>query len=110
MVNVAISYTVTVMTFVETTQALLGYTVPMHTKVITNQDLLHSLMSGQPLPTDDGDHYFSPTQEGSPASSTSIASKETEITGRTCEEAKVLVVTNFLYFRLPVSLLYSDKK
>jgi len=35
-----------------------GYTVPIHTKVIANQDLLYSLLSGQPLPPDDNDHHF----------------------------------------------------
>ena len=35
-----------------------GYTVPIHTKVIANQDLLYSLLSGQPLPRDDNDHHF----------------------------------------------------
>ena len=33
-------------------------TVPIHTKVIANQDLLYSLLSGQPLPPDDNDHHF----------------------------------------------------
>ena len=33
-------------------------TVPMHTKVIANQELLYSLMFGQPLPPDDNDHHF----------------------------------------------------
>ena len=32
--------------------------VPIHTKVIANQDLLYSLLSGQPLPPDDNDHHF----------------------------------------------------
>ena len=39
-------------------QTLLGYTVPIHTKVIANQDLLYSLLSGQPLPPDDNEHHF----------------------------------------------------
>jgi hypothetical protein len=39
---------------------------------------------------------FHPHKRVSPASLTSIASKEAEITGRTCEKAKVLLVTNFL--------------
>jgi len=33
-------------------------TVPIHTKVIANQDLLYSLLSGQPLPLDGNDHHF----------------------------------------------------
>ena len=33
-------------------------TVPIHTKVIANQDLLYSLLFGQPLPPDDNDHHF----------------------------------------------------
>jgi hypothetical protein len=32
--------------------------VPIHTKVIANQDLLYSLLSGQPLPPDDDKHHF----------------------------------------------------
>ena len=32
--------------------------VPIHTKVIANQDLLYSLLSGQPLPLDGNDHHF----------------------------------------------------
>ena len=35
-----------------------GYTVPIHKKVIANQDLLYSLLSGQPLPPDDDKHHF----------------------------------------------------
>ena len=33
-------------------------TVPIHTKVIANQDLLYSLLSGQSLPLDGNDHHF----------------------------------------------------
>ena len=33
-------------------------TVPMHTKVIANQEHLHSLVSDQSLPPDDDDHHF----------------------------------------------------
>jgi hypothetical protein len=33
-------------------------TVPIHTKVIANQDFLHSLVSDQPLPPDDDKHHF----------------------------------------------------
>ena len=32
--------------------------VPIHTKVIANQDLLYSLLFGQPLPPDDDKHHF----------------------------------------------------
>ena len=32
--------------------------VPIHTKVIANQDFLHSLVSDQPLPPDDDKHHF----------------------------------------------------
>ena len=42
----------------EALEDAVGYTVPIHTKVIANQDLLYSLLSGQPLPRDDNDHHF----------------------------------------------------
>ena len=42
----------------EALEDAVGYTVPIHTKVIANQDLLYSLLSGQPLPPDDNDHHF----------------------------------------------------
>ena len=32
--------------------------VPIHTKVIANQDFLHSLVSDQTLPPDDDKHHF----------------------------------------------------
>jgi hypothetical protein len=42
----------------EALEDAVGSTVPIHTKVIANQDLLYSLLSGQPLPPDDNDHHF----------------------------------------------------
>jgi hypothetical protein len=43
----------------EALEDAVGYTVPIHTKVIANnQDLLYSLLSGQPLPPDDDKHHF----------------------------------------------------
>jgi hypothetical protein len=43
----------------------------------------------QPVTPDDDGHYFSPAKKGSPVRSTSIASKETVITGFTGEKTKV---------------------
>ena len=42
----------------ETLEDAVGSAVPMHTKVIANQDFLHSLVSDQPLPPDDDKHHF----------------------------------------------------
>lgn len=42
----------------EALEDAVGYTVPIRKKVIANQDLLYSLLTGQPLPPDDGNHYF----------------------------------------------------
>ena len=42
----------------ETLEDAVGSAVPIHTKVIANQDFLHSLVSDQPLPPDDDKHHF----------------------------------------------------
>ena len=42
----------------ETLEDAVGSAVPMHTKVIANQDFLHSLVSDQTLPPDDDKHHF----------------------------------------------------
>ena len=52
----------------EALEDAVGYTVSIHTKVIANnQDLLYSLLSGQPLPPDDNDHHFFLTPKSSSA-------------------------------------------
>ena len=42
----------------DATEDAIDTTVPMHTKVIANQEHLHSLVSDQLLPPDDNDHHF----------------------------------------------------
>ena len=42
----------------DATEDAIDTTVPMHTKVIANQEHLHSLVSDQLLPPDDDDHHF----------------------------------------------------
>lgn len=42
----------------ETLEDAVDSAVPIHTKVIANQDFLHSLVSDQPLPPDDDKHHF----------------------------------------------------
>lgn len=42
----------------ETLEDAVGSAVPIHTKVIANQELLYSLLSDQPLPPDDDKHHF----------------------------------------------------
>ena len=42
----------------EAQEDAVGSAVPIHTKVIANQDFLHSLVSDQPLPPDDDKHHF----------------------------------------------------
>ena len=42
----------------ETLEDAVGSAVPIHTKVIANQDFLHSLVSDQPLPPDGDKHHF----------------------------------------------------
>ena len=42
----------------ETLEDAVGSAVPIHTKVIANQDFSHSLVSDKPLPPDDDKHHF----------------------------------------------------
>ena len=42
----------------ETSEVARDSIVPIHTKVIANQELLYSLLSDQPLPPDDDKHHF----------------------------------------------------